>query len=866
MTPQIHRRLMQMLGVALTAATLLCGTSLAVADELDSREMGVTAGAASTVADVTTGSTQTVSTEDELVAAIHNANISNIQLTKTITLRSTDSASGAVLPVYFDTPKTITATEGSTLYFHGPMELGADVTFKDMSVIFNSSGALNSKAQREIFLNGHSLTLDNVNTWLECNDGLGTFGCASGQTGAIIPSVYGGSSTYSQGQGKTQGSHAQLVVRNARTGSADSTALQVVDMSKGESDATGYNGKASVTLDARTTVTDGISTAGTSESTVTLNASAISSSSKLGSLTGGANSTLTLDKGNQNNPGFYTKSNGFTNTVLNGVTLMPQAGSTFTNLTLPAGSLIDLSNTGDSNKYLTKITVDGDLVGGGTMRVSYTVSTITVNGQVSGTTLVTPPNSTLFQGHGYITAPNASSTSFSTGDSSTSWAKWTDGVWMVANVDSWTTRPTIEGWTENVDTPKEPQGAAKYGTVTYTYKTKGADDTTFSITKPTAAGNYVMRAEVKESKVSEGVYTAGLEPVDVEFTIAADPTPKPAITSATTLLDGKETSNFTYGETITVQVDTKNIADNATITLASADGTELAESAVTGNKATLTLDTGDKALTVGTHQLRVQQNGVDQTRVNLAALTIKARKLTPTLSGTASKEYDRTTAISAEQGANLTLSVQDGDILDADAEAIALTGDFAFDSANASGSVQVHASNLTITSKTRGVAAASFYTLTTTRVSANVGTITPKTVHIQWANTDNRAEGDGLGAVTATLVGLVGNDEVTAVVEDGEANAAGKHTARVIGLVGAQAGNYALPADGTGTTVTFSVANRAVATTETTVTDDGVADAFMAASEPVTSETGAAVTIVAVVMAVLVLIGVVIVVAAALKR
>lgn len=893
MTRQIHHRLMKTLGVALTAATLLCGTSLAAANEFKSKKLGgtVAANTATTVSDTTAASTKTVTDAASFLSAVHDNTVSEIQVSGTITLPSesstsdTSSTDSTSTPVYFDTPKTITTTNSGTLYFHGSIELGADVTFKNMSVIFNSSTTPSSNTQRPIFLNGYSLTFNNINTWLECTNSNATSSCPSGQSSAIAPSVYGGSSTSTQNQSKarskTQGDHAQLVVTNARvtstssSGSTDSTSLQVVNMSKGESDATSYSGKASVTLDARTTVTNGINTAGNSESSVTLNASGTSNSTKLGTLTGGTNSTLTLNKANQSNPVFDIKVNDFTNTVLDGVTFKPLAESTFTNLTLPKDSVLDLSSTGNK-KYLTAITLDGNLDGGGTMRVSYSESRITVKGNVSGTTTVTPSSSTLFQGIGYITAPNATSSSFSTGKTDVTWAQWGDGAWMVANVDSWTTEPTISGWTENIETPSNPQGAAKYGTVTYSYKVKGAEDSTYTTTKPTAAGSYVMRAEVKEGKVKEGVYTAGLTPKCVEFTITADPTP--TITSATTLLDGAKTSSFTYGDTITVQVSTKNIADNDTITLATEDGTNLAEGTVTSGQATLTLNTSDKALAVGTHQLHVQHNSNNsnsgtkasstndsngQASANLAALTVNARKLTPTLSGTASKEYDRTTAISAEQGANLTLSVQDGDVLADDAEAIAVTGDFTFASANA-GDVQVHASNLAITSKTRGVDAASFYTLTTTRVSANVGTITPKTVQIQWANTDNRTEGDGLGAVKATVAGLVGDDTVTAVVEDGEAHTAGKYTARVSGLTGTHAGNYALPADGTGTTVTFSVANK---TAETTKTDDTTADMLVAAaSESVTSETGAAVAIVAVAAALLILMATAIAVAATLKR
>ena len=77
--------------------------------------------------------------------------------------------------------------------------------------------------------------------------------------------------------------------------------------------------------------------------------------------------------------------------------------------------------------------------------------------------------------------------------------------------NEWTTEPNIQGWTYN-GTANTPTGAAKFGTVSFTYASK--DSETYSETAPTAAGDYVLKATV----AATNNYT-GLEKT-VEFTIA----------------------------------------------------------------------------------------------------------------------------------------------------------------------------------------------------------------------------------------------------------------------------------------------------------------------------------------------------------
>ncbi|MBP5354046.1 MAG: hypothetical protein J6Y67_02770, partial [Lachnospiraceae bacterium] len=68
---------------------------------------------------------------------------------------------------------------------------------------------------------------------------------------------------------------------------------------------------------------------------------------------------------------------------------------------------------------------------------------------------------------------------------------------------------TMEGWKygENAKAPSLTEGSNPgNGTVTYEYKVKGADDSTYTTTKPSDAGDYVVRAKVGETaEYAEGV-------------------------------------------------------------------------------------------------------------------------------------------------------------------------------------------------------------------------------------------------------------------------------------------------------------------------------------------------------------------------
>ena len=87
-------------------------------------------------------------------------------------------------------------------------------------------------------------------------------------------------------------------------------------------------------------------------------------------------------------------------------------------------------------------------------------------------------------------------------------------------------------------------------------------------------------------------------------------------------------------------------------------------------------------------------------------------------------------------------------------------------------------------------------------------TVIPRTVSFSWENTEDRIYDDGKGEITVSVEGLLGTDDVSAVVEDAVLTV-GTHTARVTGLTGYQARDYKLPDEETERTCTYTVAKAA---------------------------------------------------------
>lgn len=158
-------------------------------------------------------------------------------------------------------------TPDSGLVCRGHIQLTGDgVVFRKMELHFNSTNALEGVPHREIFLAGHSLTLDDVDTYLPGGAGsdLGGFG---GTEKELLPTIYAGGF-----HGTTVGDNASVTVLNARS----NTKLQAIYMSHdaGNDNKVAYSGTATVSMDAKTVVREGIHTDRNQSATVALTAAA----------------------------------------------------------------------------------------------------------------------------------------------------------------------------------------------------------------------------------------------------------------------------------------------------------------------------------------------------------------------------------------------------------------------------------------------------------------------------------------------------------------------------------------------------------------------------------------------------------------
>ncbi len=155
---------------------------------------------------------------------------------------------------------------------------------------FISTNALQSVVHREIFLAGHSLVLDSVDTYVKggAGSGLGGFG---GTEEELLPTVYAGGF-----KNTVVGQNASLTVTNA----VENTKIQAVYMShdSGSDGKTAYTGSAEVYADAKTVIREGIHTENNSCADITLKGmgESIIASAKIKDFYGNENTSLTLQK------------------------------------------------------------------------------------------------------------------------------------------------------------------------------------------------------------------------------------------------------------------------------------------------------------------------------------------------------------------------------------------------------------------------------------------------------------------------------------------------------------------------------------------------------------------------------------------
>ena len=229
----------------------------------------------------------TVTSESQLRQALQ-AGSSLIVVSGSITVA--EDAAGT--PLMIPGNVTITGADSSSeLIIRGAVQLTGDhVTIQNVKLHFISTNALQSVVHREIFLAGHSLVLDSVDTYVKggAGSGLGGFG---GTEEELLPTVYAGGF-----KNTVVGQNASLTVTNA----VENTKIQAVYMShdSGSDGKTAYTGSAEVYADAKTVIREGIHTENNSCADITLKGmgESIIASAKIKDFYGNENASLTLQK------------------------------------------------------------------------------------------------------------------------------------------------------------------------------------------------------------------------------------------------------------------------------------------------------------------------------------------------------------------------------------------------------------------------------------------------------------------------------------------------------------------------------------------------------------------------------------------
>ena len=149
-----------------------------------------------------------VTNQNEFLLALKQGK-SRIVVRGSFSVDNGNESDGAMKPVEVSGGTTIEGEAGASIAFRCPLQItGDDVVLRNLECLFESSTALGSIAQREIFLGGHSLILDGVETYLKGAGGsLGGFGSSEDE---LLPSIYAGSYA-----GIAVGDQASLTVTNA---------------------------------------------------------------------------------------------------------------------------------------------------------------------------------------------------------------------------------------------------------------------------------------------------------------------------------------------------------------------------------------------------------------------------------------------------------------------------------------------------------------------------------------------------------------------------------------------------------------------------------------------------------------------------
>lgn len=312
----------------------------------------------------------TVSTREEFMDALQQRK-SPITVSSLVTIGKDVDTDHRMLPVKIPADTVIRGTQNGILNCRSPIQLEGDVYFQDIEVTFESSDALGSVPHREIFLAGHSLTFDNVKTFLE--GGGGDPGGFGGTEEELLPTVYAGGYTNTQ-----IGENASLTVRNSNS----ETMFQAVYMGhEAERDnKVPYLGTATVNLDTRVIVRGKVDTSKNSQAEINISGG-VNDYARTKEYYGNENTTLTLSQSSID--GAVVE--GVGNIVIADKGCLTSTTDTYRNVTLQRGGCLDV-NSVDNVLFSGDFTGVSDSQEERGILVVNQNGFVTLEGKVTGTT------------------------------------------------------------------------------------------------------------------------------------------------------------------------------------------------------------------------------------------------------------------------------------------------------------------------------------------------------------------------------------------------------------------------------------------------------------------------------------------------
>lgn len=312
----------------------------------------------------------TVSTREEFMDALQQRK-SPITVSSLVTIGKDVDTDHRMLPVKIPAGTVIRGTQNGILNCRCPIQLEGDVYFQDIEVTFESSDALGSVPHREIFLAGHSLTFDNVKTFLE--GGGGDPGGFGGTEEELLPTVYAGGYTNTQ-----IGNNASLTVRNSNS----ETMFKAVYMGhEAERDnKVPYLGTATVNLDTRVIVRGKVDTSKNSRAEINISGG-VNDYARTKEYYGNQNTTLTLSQSSID--GAVVE--GVGNIVIADKGCLTSTTDTYRNVTLQRGGCLDVNSVGN-------VLISGDFTGVSDPQEERGILVVkqdgfvTLDGKVTGTT------------------------------------------------------------------------------------------------------------------------------------------------------------------------------------------------------------------------------------------------------------------------------------------------------------------------------------------------------------------------------------------------------------------------------------------------------------------------------------------------